>query len=145
MHRAPARGCSCGLYAVKDPLSLREARDPAVLGSVDLWGRIVEHERGFRGEFAYPQRLGLICSFCSLQRRAEMVGEVAQVARVGGGRLLPLCDPHLALADRSGYPIGELLRPSDVLAELLGAYAVDPIDPASPSLLHLPPLPADGT
>ena len=118
--------CSCGLYGVKDPSLLREARDPAVLGTVELWGRVMEHELGFRGALGYPQRLGLICCFCSVQRGGT-VGTVAHVARVRRRRLVPLCEPHLALAGRCGYPIGELLNPSDVLAELLGAYAVDPV------------------
>ena len=44
--------------------SLRETRCPAVVGRVALWGRVIEHEHGYRAEFAYPQRLALICQFC---------------------------------------------------------------------------------
>jgi hypothetical protein len=101
-----------------------------VFGTVDLWGRIVEHERGFRGELAYPQRLGLICPFCFWQRGVG-AGTVHHVARVGRRRLVPSCDPHLAVGIDTGYPVTELLDPADVLRSLLATYLVDPIDPAS--------------
>ena len=42
-------------------------RCPAVLGRVALWGRVIEHEHGYRARFAYPQRLRLICQFCFWQ------------------------------------------------------------------------------
>ena len=35
-----------------------------MLGRVALWGRVIEHEHGFRAQYAYPQRLRLICQFC---------------------------------------------------------------------------------
>jgi hypothetical protein len=28
-----------------------------ILGSIALWGKVIEHERGYRGEFAYPLHL----------------------------------------------------------------------------------------
>ena len=46
---------------------LRRTRCPAVLGRVALWGRVIEHEHGYRARFAYPQRLRLICQFCFWQ------------------------------------------------------------------------------
>lgn len=127
-HPAPDPRCTCGLYAVKDAGLLRIARDPAVLGTVDLWGAIVEHERGFRGEFAYPQRLGLICPFCFWKRGAAAAVEVGKVACSRRRRLVPMCDAHLELARCTGYSVGALLDPEAVLEELLGTYAVDQID-----------------
>ena len=35
-----------------------------MLGRVALWGRVIEHEHGYRARFAYPQRLRLLCQFC---------------------------------------------------------------------------------
>lgn len=56
-HRAPDRSCECGVYATKRapdvPLS-------AVAGPVYLWGRVIEHELGYRAEFAYPHELTLV-------------------------------------------------------------------------------------
>src|SRR3990172_7613774 len=58
-HRVPQLDCSCGLHAMRDPDLLRRTRDPGALGSVALWGSVVEHAHGFRAEFGYPQRLRL--------------------------------------------------------------------------------------
>ncbi|HUZ47689.1 MAG TPA: hypothetical protein VMW54_13715 [Terriglobia bacterium] len=62
--------CSCGVYAFKDPrdaftylLSVRDrllgmSVDTA-LGSVSLWGKVVECERGYRAQYAYPHHIYL--------------------------------------------------------------------------------------
>lgn len=112
---------------MKLPHLLRAARAPAVLGTVDLWGRIMEHEWGYRAELAYPQRLGLICPFCFWQRGAGIT-TVDHVARVGRRRLTPSCESHLATAIDTGYPVTELLDPTDVLGSILAAHLVEPID-----------------
>jgi hypothetical protein len=70
MHPAPDEGCACGVYAVFHPLLLEEVqwldqtppdveRIPGVLvvGQVALWGKVVQHERGWRAQFAYPTHL----------------------------------------------------------------------------------------
>ena len=60
---APAFDCTCGIYAT------RELRDPGsawrsgpryanhVIGAVALWGRVVEHESGYRAQHARPVAL----------------------------------------------------------------------------------------
>jgi hypothetical protein len=60
---APALNCSCGIYAT------RTLRDPGsawrsgpqyarhVIGAVALWGRVVEHESGYRAQHARPVAL----------------------------------------------------------------------------------------
>jgi hypothetical protein len=61
-HAAPAAGCTCGVYAVREPAAawtyLRGRDEPhtvaRVIGRVRLWGRVVEHEDGWRAERAYP-------------------------------------------------------------------------------------------
>jgi hypothetical protein len=63
-HEAPDPSCTCGLHGTHGLEVLRKTRCPAVLGRVALWGRVIEHEHGFRAQFAYPQRLRLICQFC---------------------------------------------------------------------------------
>jgi hypothetical protein len=57
---APTLDCSCGVYATSD------LRDPGaawrsgphyarhVIGAVALWGRVVEHETGYRAQHARP-------------------------------------------------------------------------------------------
>jgi hypothetical protein len=64
-HTAPAIECSCGVHATHEPAAVRtylRGRDgpttiARVLGRVLLWGRVVEHEYGWRAERAYPLEL----------------------------------------------------------------------------------------
>jgi hypothetical protein len=62
--------CSCGVYAFKGPADairyLMRVRDrqlamsvEVALGTVSLWGRVIECERGFKAQFAYPRHIYL--------------------------------------------------------------------------------------
>lgn len=59
---------SCGLYGYKTPLMAWRALGTSddwdesriVFGEVKLWGRVLEHERGFRAEYAYPGALAAL-------------------------------------------------------------------------------------
>lgn len=59
---------SCGLYGYKTPLMAWHALGTSdewdesriVFGEVRLWGRVLEHERGFRAEYAYPGALAAL-------------------------------------------------------------------------------------
>jgi hypothetical protein len=61
-HEAPHEECTCGIYAARDPAAvwtyLRGRDQPPtlrrVLGRVALWGRVVEHEHGWRASHAFP-------------------------------------------------------------------------------------------
>ena len=69
--QAPHLTCTCGIYAYKEkPRLLREigktnsglARlGPSglrlVYGEINLWGKVIEHEDGYRAQFGYPRRL----------------------------------------------------------------------------------------
>lgn len=48
--------CDGGIYAVKTFKHLIHVVHPmlAILGKVKLWGHIVEHDDGYRAQFAYP-------------------------------------------------------------------------------------------
>jgi hypothetical protein len=58
-HASPQRNCSCGIYAAKslDQLRMIGFADLGVCGEVYLWGTVVEHEFGWRAQFAYPKTL----------------------------------------------------------------------------------------
>ncbi len=125
-HEAPAVGCSCGLYGSVTLDLLRKTRRPSVLGRVALWGRVIEHEQGFRGQVAYPQRLRLLCQFCFWQRgvlgaRPSVVGVYAR------GEMIPMCDEHLATARVHGMPPRSLLEAPRVEQRLRSTYVVDPL------------------
>ena len=126
MHAAPNVGCTCGLHGTHDIDILRRTKSPAVLGRIAMWGRVIEHELGYRAEFAYPQRLALICYLCFWQwgpprSRPDLVGWY------GWTHLVPLCREHLDLSIRYGM-IPRALLPSDRVEQVLRAtYAVDPL------------------
>jgi hypothetical protein len=58
-HDAPQARCTCGVYAAKSLEHLRKNRYDrcGIYGEVSLWGTVVEHERGWRAQFAYPKSL----------------------------------------------------------------------------------------
>ena len=61
-HDPPHWNCTCGFYAAKEPTgSIGD-----IIGTVAMWGRYVEHEGGWRAEYAYPKSVtSLKCSECS--------------------------------------------------------------------------------
>lgn len=125
-HDPPEPDCRCGLHASPTLDVLRRTKCPAVLGRVAMWGRIVEHERGYRARFAYPQRLGLICQYCFWQwGHREPAPDL--VGWYPGGHLVPLCPTHLAVARRVGTAPRDLLDAAHVQQTLLDRYAVDPL------------------
>lgn len=61
--QAPHLTCMCGIYAYKEkPRLLREIGKTnsglrLVYGEINLWGKVIEHEDGYRAQFGYPKRL----------------------------------------------------------------------------------------
>ncbi|HJS26745.1 MAG TPA: hypothetical protein VJ913_06440 [Actinomycetota bacterium] len=126
-HVVPDLGCTCGFHAVAEADTLRRTRDPAVLGTVALWGLIAEHEFGYRAAFGYPQRVRLVCYLCFSLWGIHAPGEVEVVVRHRGSRMVPLCGPHLELSRRYEYPMPTVVSAGSVTSALLSAYAVDPL------------------
>jgi hypothetical protein len=58
-HSAPGAGCSCGIYAAKNFEHLANIGylGQGIHGEVYLWGRVVDHQLGYRAQFAYPKNL----------------------------------------------------------------------------------------
>ena len=127
-HAAPDIRCQCGIYASRS-LELFERPRPAwpptpVVGTVSLWGTVIEHERGWRGRFAYPGRLRLVCAMCAW---FEPGTGVPQVVHTFGTRLYTLCASHrggIQVPDgRRTRPTG--LDPRALQSRLVETYAVD--------------------
>jgi preprotein translocase subunit YajC len=55
----PCFKCTCGVYAARTMEHLNQCgyQKFGVHGEVYLWGKVVEHERGWRAQFAYPKAL----------------------------------------------------------------------------------------
>jgi hypothetical protein len=75
-HEAPARRCSCGIYALK---SAKEAiryvhsyASVSVVGAVDLWGKFVEGDNGYKAQHAKVTAL-----LCNNAEMAEIVHDLA--------------------------------------------------------------------
>lgn len=58
---APVKGCACGIYAYAEPERVMESVEGAVfrrvVGEVEMWGKVWEHDLGYRAEFARPRAL----------------------------------------------------------------------------------------
>ena len=86
-HVPPARGCHCGIYAAREPedaASYLEGRGWAdslgvhrVIGTVSLWGRVVECTRGWRGSRAYPKTIYVPKMRAPFRLTAEPADDVA--------------------------------------------------------------------
>jgi hypothetical protein len=63
--RIPAWDCLCGFYAYKTEAAMAASEfamvgdGDTVCGRVALWGRVIDHQSGYRAERAYPQVLYL--------------------------------------------------------------------------------------
>jgi hypothetical protein len=138
-HRAgtvPDWYCTCGLYAVTSPEHLVRsgvlAIESSVVGTVSMWGRIIEHPFGARSRFAYPARLRLVCGRCL----AIGAGAVTPVRVLDmHGSLTAVCEAHW-----SG-PAARVDPASDVELELLSTYGVELLPVEQLSRLPARPVP----
>jgi hypothetical protein len=140
LHAAPELDCTCGLHGTHGLDILRKTRTPGVLGRVALWGRVIEHELGFRASHGYPQRLRLVCQFCFQVWGAER-SRPAVVGRFPHGELIPLCWSHVELAQRYGMTPRRLLPATEVEQRLLDTYVVDLLPIPSEIALTAPAAP----
>jgi hypothetical protein len=136
-HRSPEPGCTCGVHAAKDPGRLaRTGRASAVVGRVAMWGRVIEHTKGYRAEFAYPARLRLVCSWCLWYGWLPAIPDRVFERR---DQLRPACAHHA----RRPTAVGEVRDVGPVQQELLDTYGVEllpadafvPLDERPPGLV----------
>ncbi len=64
---SPDAHCTCGIYSVKTEQELSNyfsiglmKTGPPVVGRLKIWGKIVEHDAGYRSQFAYPAQLHVL-------------------------------------------------------------------------------------
>jgi hypothetical protein len=119
-----ALGCGCGIYAASSVERLRIAGvsrgSVGVIGTVSMWGRVVEHAAGYRAEHGYPSRIRLVCPRCVAHGRLRPPDRVVRV----GEALVPFCRHHAPAVEGAGSP-------AELEAEILSEYAVDllPLEP----------------
>ena len=81
-HAAPTETCTCGIYGapfelIRRKLAIDHGLPPGflfVIGTVLLWGDVVECERGWRAAFAYPSRVFVPLGFPGAAKQAEGLG-----------------------------------------------------------------------
>jgi hypothetical protein len=114
-HEAPDEQCVCGVYACDEAgaaLFYAHRSGSAVVGRTKLWGRVVEHEAGWRAERSYPQAV-----YVPREHFAETAEDVAA---------------HLA--HRYGVAV-------HVVDELRSVLLVADPEPVAPRDLPMPALP----
>jgi len=98
-HEPPQLDCTCGVYAAKNIEHLRQLgyEGRGIHGEVYLWGTVVEHELGWRAQFAYPKTLFLPPDLIPSDTK-EMESRLGALAAygtdifiVGHGQSIPLC------------------------------------------------------
>jgi hypothetical protein len=98
-HEPPQTNCTCGVYASKslEQLLTTGYAKCGIHGEVYLWGTVVEHELGWRAQFAYPKTLFLPSDLIPSDTK-EMEARLGALAAydtdifmLGGGRKIPLC------------------------------------------------------
>jgi hypothetical protein len=106
---APARDCSCGLYARYAPFArTASAGTPdLVAGAVALWGHLELHAHGMRAEHATVVALALPVLPGPKRRRVQEAASLLGVPAVPARRL-----QEAAL--RQGAPIPKSMRPPDM-------------------------------
>src|ERR1035441_8671118 len=95
----PQTDCTCGFYAAKNLEHLRQFgyEGRGIHGEVYLWGTVVEHELGWRAQFAYPKSLFLPPDLIppdmtEMEPRLEALAAYStDIFIVGGGQSIPLC------------------------------------------------------
>jgi hypothetical protein len=97
-HEPPHLDRTCGVYAAKNIEHLRQLgyEGRGIRGEVHLWGTVVEHELGWRAQFAYPKSLVLPPDLISSDTK-EMEARLGALAAYDidifmlGRRTIPLC------------------------------------------------------
>ena len=133
-HAPPDPGCGCGIYGSRTPAEaaaymtgcFKQHEDVLhrVIGTVSLWGVVVECERGWRASHAYPQRI--FVPVLTRRLRLSLLGDLRRPA-------LPPEEIALALADY-GMPV-ELVDCTTArdVAETLEAVERRPLRETAPA------------
>lgn len=112
-HEAPHPDCSCGFYASQDR-SLVDRGEPMLLLDVELYGRVIVHEHGYRAEKQRVLRAAasMQCEFCGHEanRLVLINGYTAATGTInddGSSILRFRCGAHVGPSDVS-FSIGEV-------------------------------------
>lgn len=110
-HATPSIGCTCGFYAVRDREKIvSHAQEGAVLLDVELFGRVIVFEHGYRAERQRILRVGVAgCWYCNAASAHVATVAPTPWERAKSNALVPMCAEHLPLAKANvAYSLSEL-------------------------------------
>jgi hypothetical protein len=123
-HEAPDEQCVCGVYACDDAnaaLFYAHRSGSAVVGRTKLWGRVVEHEAGWRAERSYPESV-----YVPREQFEETADDVAaHLSRRYGVAVHVVEELRSVLA----APPGEPVRPRDIPMPVLPEWVARRVRP----------------
>lgn len=95
-HRAPDPSCECGIYGARDIDTLREhglclVPEVLVVGTVALWGTVIDDVSGWRGEFGAPAELWVVDDLVPGLDAAELAARLRDSYRLPAGTM-PLAE-----------------------------------------------------
>ena len=133
-HEAPHVACSCGIWALRTrEQAVAAARNygsgkAMAIGEIALWGRIVECEDGWRGQYAYPQRVEVLGAAHSL---------AAELARLYGVPVEPA--PALKRPALVSFTFSVQLPPLKLpLQPFMSVARIVAFGPSEPSPIAMP-------
>ena len=132
----PGDNNTCGIYAYREaPSAVTHAM--GVVGRVALWGTLMEHTTGYRGQFAYPLDIALgHCTWCGSASRPVLLPFTETAALTperGEGWVVWVCTAHAEAAlaqiralETGQAPGGWTAQPGLAMAQSIAeTYAVE--------------------
>ena len=101
----------CGIYGMKDfadPIPGFWGADDIIAGKVSQWGRIIEHEAGYRAEYAYP--LELFVPRCACSTCLRIRGRATSTAVLYGIEVVESAQCRAAFMRPAHRPVGSRVR-----------------------------------
>jgi hypothetical protein len=135
-HEVPSGQCNCGVSAFHRAVDLVSLAPTllgsqlSVIGQVRGWGRVIEHERGWRASQVYPISLGVICTRCRVEKSELRCAVYVVYWGPNKQFTLALCARHGDHLKRKGQVRNKALDfvSADVVERsLLKRYVVKPV------------------
>ncbi len=127
-HEAPEEQCVCGVYACDDAnaaLFYAHRSGSAVVGRTKLWGRVVEHEAGWRAERSYPESV-----YVPREHFEETADDVAaHLAHRYGVAVHVVEELRTVVA----APVGDPVAPRDIPMPQLPEWVARRVRPQAPA------------
>lgn len=109
-HTAPGKDCTCGFYIARNYRTAMEYAEPGgALVEVYGWGKTVEHQVGWRVQYAYPKRIVLLNGLHTAARfhndgRMELREREVKFSQTFADELAEAYGVPVMIVDHRDYP-----------------------------------------